>query len=386
MTTSPSQFDAKIEAALELFKDAGHRYVQPPLLQPADVFLDLVGEDIRRRLFLTTGAHGADLCMRPDFTIPVCREHLANGAASRKAAYFYNGLVFRQRSEGSGEIPQIGAESIGRDDFEAADADMLALAVSSLETFGISTPEIRIGDEALFVALLEGLSLPKVWQRRLRDLFGDGERLADTLNRMGGQAPSSDDNRDIRLGFLSALNGADPSSAKAVVEDLLSIAGISAVGGRSPGEIAERFLEQATLASGDNAHSKAAETIRKYLEIEGPADDVVAELKAFAKTAKIDLDAPIAAYEARLKAVSAKGLDVSKITFAASFGRRLDYYTGFIFEIHAAHNDNAAGRDQLVGGGRYDKLARLLGADAEVPAVGFSIWLDRLSLICGAGA
>lgn len=386
MTVSKSEFDAKIEAVLDLFKEAGHRYVQPPLLQPADVFLDLVGEDIRRRLFLTTGAHGADLCLRPDFTIPVCREHLENGPAERKAAYFYNGIVFRQRHSGSGEIPQIGVESIGRDDFEAADADTLALAVASLKTFGIAEPEIRIGDETLFVALLEGLDLPVVWQRRLRDQFGDVDRLSETLHRMAGQGTKSEDNSDIRLGFLSALNGADPDSAKAVVEDLLSIAGISAVGGRTPGEIAQRFLEQATLASGGITHKGAADLIRRYLEIEGPADQMVSELEAFAKSANVDLSSPIAAYKARLAAISAKGLDTSKMTFAASFGRRLDYYTGFIFEIHGAQNDNAAGVDQLVGGGRYDKLVQLLGADSEVPAVGFSLWLDRISLISGAGA
>ncbi|MEP2182252.1 MAG: ATP phosphoribosyltransferase regulatory subunit, partial [Roseibium sp.] len=41
---------------------------------------------------------------------------------------------------------------------------------------------------------------------------------------------------------------------------------------------------------------------------------------------------------------------------------------------------------QLVGGGRYDKLVRLLGAEAEVPAIGFSLWLDRIARITGAGA
>ena len=41
----------------------------------------------------------------------------------------------------------------------------------------------------------------------------------------------------------------DPKAAHALVTDLLSIAGINAVGGRSVGEIADRFLEQAALGA-----------------------------------------------------------------------------------------------------------------------------------------
>ena len=50
-------------------------------------------------------------------------------------------------------------------------------------------------------------------------------------------------------GVLAALAGSDPKAAHALVTDLLSIAGITAVGGRSVGEIADRFLEQAALGA-----------------------------------------------------------------------------------------------------------------------------------------
>jgi ATP phosphoribosyltransferase regulatory subunit len=380
MTASPLAV-TDIEAVLTLFQDAGHRPVTPPILQPADVFLDLVGEDIRRRLFLTNGTDGRDLCLRPDFTIPVCRWHLENGASSRKADYCYHGPVFRQRTDGLGEIPQLGAESLGRDDIASADADMLSLSVQAVTAFGAEDLDIRIGDETLFVAVLAGLNLPAVWQRRLRDLFGDTDKLADAINRMAGSDVANDEGRDVRLGFLSALEGADPQAAHAIVEDLLSIAGISAVGGRTPSEIADRFLEQAALASGTGADPKAAEILKRYLGIEGPADKTLQELQDFAAGTGLDLAQPLDAFKARLEALDAKGIAASQLTFAADFGRRLDYYSGFVFEIFG--NDAKAG-EQLVGGGRYDKLVRLLGADTEVPAIGFSIWLDRIAKIAGA--
>ena len=80
-------------------------------------------------------------------------------------------------------------------------------------------------------------------------------------------------------------------------------------------------------------------------------------------------------FEQRTNGFAGPGIDVSRLTFAADFGRRLDYYTGFVFEIHDAAR---AGLAQIVGGGRYDKLLALIGAGGAVPAIGFSIWLDRI--------
>ena len=43
--------------------------------------------------------------------------------------------------------------------------------------------------------------------------------------------------------------------------------------------------------------------------------------------------------------MAARGLDVAKIRFATSFGRGIDYYTGFEFELHAqGQRRRAAGR------------------------------------------
>ncbi len=371
---------AKIEAVLALFKAAGHAEVSPPILQPANVLLDLIGEDIRRRLYLTNGTDGADLCLRPDFTIPVCRHHVAYGDNALPTGYCYHGPVFRQRTDGLGEIPQMGAESLGRTDIAEADADLLALSIKALDTFGLEDVAVRIGDETIFAAVLSGLDLPTVWQRRLRDLFGETDKLSAAVARMAGGGAADDDARDVRLGFLAALEGADPTAAHAVVEDLLSIAGISAVGGRTPAEIADRFLEQAALARGAGGHGKAAEALNSYLAIKTDGANAVATLQGFAKDFDLDLDDPLAAFKNRLAVLETKGIDPSKLSFEAEFGRRLDYYSGFVFEVHA---DTQSDDGPLVGGGRYDKLVTLLGADSQVPAIGFSMWLDRIAARIG---
>src|SRR6516162_6726904 len=65
--------DPRAQALVGAYLRAGYRRIDPPLLQPAEPFLDLSGEDIRRRMFLTTDPQGREMCLRPDLTIPVSR-------------------------------------------------------------------------------------------------------------------------------------------------------------------------------------------------------------------------------------------------------------------------------------------------------------------------
>src|SRR5499426_4534443 len=104
-TASPTETapDARADALLALFERAGYSRVAPAMLQPAEPFLDLSGEDIRKRMFLTTDPQGRELCLRPDLTIPVSRDYLASPAAGKPQGFCYLGPVFRHRAEGGGE-------------------------------------------------------------------------------------------------------------------------------------------------------------------------------------------------------------------------------------------------------------------------------------------
>ena len=73
--------DARAEALVASYERAGYARVTPAILQPAEPFLDLSGEDIRKRMYLTNAPGGAEFCLRPDLTIPVSRDYLASPAA-----------------------------------------------------------------------------------------------------------------------------------------------------------------------------------------------------------------------------------------------------------------------------------------------------------------
>ncbi|MGA9194286.1 MAG: ATP phosphoribosyltransferase regulatory subunit, partial [Pseudolabrys sp.] len=50
VTTQRQQLDTRAEALVASYERAGYVRVAPALLQPAEPFLDLSGEDIRRRM------------------------------------------------------------------------------------------------------------------------------------------------------------------------------------------------------------------------------------------------------------------------------------------------------------------------------------------------
>jgi len=93
-----AQAQAAAQALLASYGRAGYAQIEPPVLQPAEPFLDLSGEDIRRRMFLTTDPDGRELCLRPDLTIPVSRDYLASPVAGKVAGFCYLGAVFRHRA------------------------------------------------------------------------------------------------------------------------------------------------------------------------------------------------------------------------------------------------------------------------------------------------
>ena len=99
------------------------------------------------------------------------------------------------------------------------------------------------------------------------------------------------------------------------------------------------------------------------------------------RAAGLNLDAPLARFEARLKHCAELGLDLNAAAFSGEFGRSLEYYTGFVFEIEAPGLPPGS---PVAGGGRYDGLMRLAGGNTDVVAVGAAIHTERaLSAIEG---
>ena len=357
-----------------LFGEAGATWLDLPVLHPADPFLETAGEDIRRRIFVTEGATGERFCLRPDFTIPVCRHYLASGAPAKQAArYAYEGLVFRRQEAGAPERLETGYEAIGGANEAEDDAAALALAADGVAALGGAGLQISIGDIGLFTALLEALDLPKAWRRRLRRSFGVPALMKANLTRLA--EPNGVENTAVDAKFAIAAQSGDAAALEALVAETLAAQGFMPGAGRSAAEIAGRYIDQRALSE-TRLDPAVLQMLEDYLALELPLAEAGDRLAVFAADAGLDLAAPLTLFAARAAAI-AERMPTKSIRFAGGFGRPLDYYTGLVFQIIATGSD-----DPVAGGGRYDRLMEMLGAPSPVPAIGFAIRLDRLR---GAG-
>ncbi len=351
-----------LDLLLAYLREAAPDQVDIPILQPADPFLETAGEDMRRRIFLTETTDGVQHCLRPEFTIPICLAH--RGGVAR---YAYGGTVFRQNRQGSSEFQQAGLEDLGNSDSAGADAAAMADMLDALERIGVAGPGVVIGDQNLFGVVVENLQLPEPIAARLVRNFGEPEQIGRIIDSLTADPQSSARRDEV---YQLALAG-DEAALEARVLEMMQIAGLPPHAGRSPGAIALRMIARVRESS-FRLDAERAEILRNFLALETPLDGAAAELARFAASAGLDFGSSLALFEERVAGLRARNVALGQLTYRASFGRRLDYYTGVLFEAEMAGV-------AVAGGGRYDHLCTLLGSDEPVPAVGFSISLDRVA-------
>ncbi len=338
--------------------------IDPPVIQPLSLLLDLAGEAMRARLYIVQGEGDAEACLRPDFTIPVVRAHIAAGETPCR--YTYEGKAFRAAPAGSDrarEFLQIGLEAYGEGRDPGVDGEIAALAWRAAAAGGRSDLSLTMGDVALFSTFIEALGLAAPLAARLKRAFSRPRALQLELSR--GQEPPRPPRQGDRVSSL--LAGLPEADAAAVLEDLWAVAGIAPVGGRSAAEIVHRLVQRAEAAQAPRLTDAEAGLVREFLEISDRPQAALARVAALAKRGKVDLDAALEGWAKRLSIVMAAGVDEAHMTLSTGFGRAFGYYDGFLFEIHSkALGDWAS----VAGGGRYDGLPAQLGGKGEGGAVG----------------
>ena len=358
-------------AILKCFAARGYAREEPSVLQPADIFLDRSGEEIRRRTFTLTDLSGRELCLRPDLTIPICRQAVESHAKF-PARICYNGLAFRhQPSEPNRptQFFQAGAELLGLEDRAAGEVEIMTLAIEALHAAGLKDFEMKVGDLRLFGALVDALDVPPQWRSRLKRHFWRAGYFEALLSRLTNGA-ATDAQR-----LLGSLGGLTAKESRAAIEGLMDMVADAPQGARTREEIVERLMEQAADAAALRLDPRIAQVITSLLAVSGTAQSALGEIRALTKSAGIKLDAPLAAMEARLAALAPLGIDPSRVSFAARFGRNMEYYTGFVFELWSRDDE---GPVQVAGGGRYDTLLEALGATRPITAIGCALRTERV--------
>ena len=358
--------------------------IDPPVLQPAHLYFELAGEDLRKRAFLVPETDGSDLCLRPDMTIPVCREALVRNEwlANRPFALSYEGQVFRRRTDatsGAAEFMQAGAEwFFPRAAAPALEPEIIAAALDAARAEG-AEPELKLGDVGVFRALVEAADLPASWGERLIRAFSRPGGAAAVLAEMANPAP-------VKAPALAyELAGETLARAEEKVADALAALSIPLTGGRSYAEIAARLQTQALRANARQPDPHCVNMIAAALSIEDTPDQALASIfkLSLQDMRSPGLDAALEAATSRWQALQKLARAPMQTRFSLSLGRGLAYYDGFVFELEAPQ---LGARAALGGGGRYDGLIHALALreknGREVSgwgAAGFALRTKRLA-------
>ncbi len=377
--------DRQATIIMAIFARAGFEPIAPPVIQPADVFLDLIGEELRARTYVFTDPNGSELCLRPDLTIPACRLYLARYGRDRAAARFaYNGVVFRYQPQGGDiarprEFRQAGIESFCADDPVKAEVEILALTVASVRASGLRAFRLRIGDLGVFNALLAAIDMPERWRARLAHHFWRTEAFRSQLARLVGPGQvGGGQTAELR----EAIAIAGGPGGVAALEQHLEAKGLTIAGTRTLGEVATQLADLAKDLAAPPLDRRAADLLEAYLKLSCPADQAAGQIRACLMGSGIDIETAIRAFETRLTMAGEEGIDLTQATFAAGFGRAFEYYTGFVFEVLSPVLDDAT---PMGGGGRYDTLVHAISGTQSVPAVGAALHTERLLLAVRGG-
>ena len=349
---------AEAERLMAAFRTAGAVPVEADILQPAEVLLDLYGEDIRARAYVTNDPLRGEMMLRPDFTVPVVQMHMAGGADP--ARYCYMGEVFRKQEHltaRKSEYLQAGYEVFAREAPESADAEVFALFAGLLADLGLRA---ATGDLAILMAAVRGLRTLETRKAALLRHIWRPRRFTRLLDRFSGRAPLP----DTRARLLAALDRGE------------CLADAPLVGLRSEAEIAARLAALHEDAAAAPISAEEVARLEDLLTLSAKSPAALARLREAAR----DMPAIAGSVDrmaARLDALAARGVDVAALDFEASHGRTtLEYYDGFVFSFHAA--DPAL--PPVASGGRYDALTAVLGQGRSIPAVGGVI---RPGLVAG---
>ncbi len=345
--TDRAAIRAEAARLLARFQAAGAVPVETAILQPAGALLDLYGEDIRARAYITSDALRGEQMLRPDFTVPVVQMHMAHGA--EPACYTYAGEVFRRQEndpERANEYFQAGFEIFDRTAPEAADAKVFSVIHGMLEPYGLHA---ATGDLGILMAAVSGLRTTERRKRALMRHIWRPRRFLDLLERFSGQRPPPA-SRVALLAQDAPLEGAAPQ-----------------IGLRSRAEIEARIAALREDAAAAPISTEEVALLDAVTGLRDRSDTALSRLQALA-TDMPAIALAVARLARRLSALSEAGIDPATLDFEGSYGRsQMEYYDGFVFGFYAP---GRADMPPVATGGRYDALTRQLGAGDEIPAVG----------------
>jgi len=170
----------------KVFETYGYQEIKTPIFEDLALFTMKSGEGIIGEIYNFQDKGGRDLALRPELTAPVARIYLNELQKSFKPLkMYYFGSCFRYERPQAGrwrQFWQFGCEFVGGVSPES-EAEIIALAVHSLDEIGLNGYEIHLGNLGILRGILNQDQVPPVEQDQIMSLIdkGDEEELRNVL-------------------------------------------------------------------------------------------------------------------------------------------------------------------------------------------------------------
>ena len=368
----------------------GYSTLEVPVLEATELFLRKSGGDLASQMYSFVDPGSNAVSLRPEFTSAIMRHYLEinrNSEINREGdepplvRWQYCGPVFRYdtgSAADTGQFTQIGAELVGSNSI-LADAELATLAAGIPAQLGIPDYRIRLADLDVLDSVLDTVGLSDRAREfivaNMNRIGESGNSFASTLQRAAElHVVSGIGLPDEEKHLAVAVDGLPDGAARSVLAGFMrwNTAADVPLGRRSPDEIVDRLLRKLRGGDASDAVERGLALAGQLAGVKGDPADALPQAQSIvaaagADTRAIDRLVDLTALIGEDPAVS------GRLEIDFSLARGIAYYNGIIFDIVRGDSNISLG-----GGGRYDALARALGGEAPVPALGFACTLEAL--------
>ncbi len=310
----------------KVYESFGFLPIETPALEYLEILLGEYGEENTKQIFRFKSPEEQDIALRFDLTVPLARIVAQYNDLPKPFKRYQVGSVWRADKPDPGrfrEFTQFDVDVVGTSS-QLAEAEVISAVVKSLQKIVVGEFIVNVNSRKVLNAVVEYSGIPA---ERAKNIF----RVLDKLNKIGMEnieLELTKGRRDVSGDFIPGLGLTTANVSK--IEDYLS------------------------LPKGDRK-----EVLGKLSGLLG--EESCTDLKS--------LDGFL----------DVLGLGSQIVAFDPTIARGLDYYTGPVFEVTLKDKPQFG---SIAGGGRYDNLVKRF-TDTDLPAVGFSIGVDRLLAAMG---
>ena len=309
-----------------VYESYGFLPVETPGLEYLEILLGEYGEENTKQIFKFKSPEEQDVALRFDLTVPLARIVAQYNDLSKPFKRYQVGSVWRADKPDPGrfrEFTQFDIDVVGTSS-QLAEAEVISAVVKAIQEIGVGEFVVNVNSRRVLNAVV---AYGGITADRAKDVF----RVLDKLNKIGIQ--------NIELELTKG-----------------------------------RFDSSGDFIPGLGLTDSSVKKIRDYLALpKGERKKVLAEITALlGEESCSDL-------KSLDNFLDVLGLDDGVVSFDPTIARGLDYYTGPVFEVNLK---NKLQFGSVAGGGRYDNLVKRF-TNADLPAVGFSIGVDRLLAAIG---